>query len=1220
MTKSTNTAPYYNDFDEFKNYHQILFKPGFPVQARELTQIQSILKNQVSKLGDHIFQQGSIVIPGNSRGETGVPFIKLEDSFNGSALDMSLFEGATVIGVTSGVTAVIKKALTKTSTDPNLLYLHYTSGGVIGGVANGKLTFDLGEDVYVQSNPAIGATIQSADGSIGLGSMAFVNTGVYYVNGTFVSVAAQSIVIDKYTTAPTCRVLLQIVDSFVDSTQDNTLLDPAQGSYNFASPGADRYKIELVLTTLAYDATVSDNYVEIMRYNNGVLEEHALYPKYNELEKSLARRTYDESGDYVVNGLTGTFKEAKKVSINGGVDVNESIDNFAVVVNPGKAYIGGFEVEKLSNTTLIMPKARTVDHVKIKTMNARPEFGRYILVSNFSGAPSISTRANISLTNASGSSTAIGTARVLAIDYHIGDPALNTAIYKLWITEVVFDNTSHSMVNVGGVTFSGGTASVIQEITTPLSAGAYGIGNIINAAGGDRTGVVQYWDAPNSIIYAYKSNSAKELPFKGDQVIDATSGATSVAKSRNAYFGTSQNSAIFALPASPVKSLKNASNTYDAVVYAQKQVSISTNGSGNGSISIGDGAFLTPEAGNFVALSSAGTVATSHFTLSGANNVLNISGGPVNTTVYVYATVVKSSVSPRSKTLTTYIETLTVGSGVTSVKLGKSDVYRINSVTISGADVTGSYTFDSGQTDYAYYRGSLKLANGQTLPTGSITVSYDYFEHSSGDYFSADSYAGNADYLNLTLNYRSSAGQIFNLLNSIDCRPVVGNDGLGFGTGAIVGDMLVNEELFTSSVQYFVSRYDVLTLNKDGAIKILSGVPAESPVVPVIPADLLAIETYFIPAYTQFVNLIKKTRNMVDRYTMKGIAKIEKRVSNLEKFSTLTAAESALINQDVLDAATGLGRFKSGYLVESFDEPFTIADSANAQFHAAFSNATMSSAIERMDCAATVKNTSSHFVNVNGIYMLPYSEVVFASQPVSSRVTNINPFQVISWNGHATVSPNIDTWVDIVDLPEIFNTINKPDIHLINWIPSPLGSPSIPQTNLPVTSPSSGGDFIGDFFGGVLGAVGAVGEVVTDVFGGVVDAVGDVVSSITSCCVVATALTQQGEWEPERVVDLTQWANDKLDKSFLGLALHKGYHVVGPAVLIPMIRRGGLQGKYIKHTFDNATKMLQGKKFDLIAIPSVAAWLVGLTVVGLFVTKEYATSCWKKLYRKDSRK
>ena len=59
-----NVSPYFDDFDSNKNYYKVLFKPGYPVQARELTTLQSILQNQIEKFGNHIFKEGSVVIPG----------------------------------------------------------------------------------------------------------------------------------------------------------------------------------------------------------------------------------------------------------------------------------------------------------------------------------------------------------------------------------------------------------------------------------------------------------------------------------------------------------------------------------------------------------------------------------------------------------------------------------------------------------------------------------------------------------------------------------------------------------------------------------------------------------------------------------------------------------------------------------------------------------------------------------------------------------------------------------------------------------------------------------------------------------------------------------------------------------------------------------------------------------------------------------------------------
>ena len=56
-----NQDPYFDDFDESKDFHRILFKPGVAVQARELTQLQTILQTQIERFGDNILKEGTIV-------------------------------------------------------------------------------------------------------------------------------------------------------------------------------------------------------------------------------------------------------------------------------------------------------------------------------------------------------------------------------------------------------------------------------------------------------------------------------------------------------------------------------------------------------------------------------------------------------------------------------------------------------------------------------------------------------------------------------------------------------------------------------------------------------------------------------------------------------------------------------------------------------------------------------------------------------------------------------------------------------------------------------------------------------------------------------------------------------------------------------------------------------------------------------------------------------
>ena len=105
-----NISPYYDDFDSQKNFYKVLFKPGYPVQARELTTLQSILQDQVKSFGSHIFKEGSMVIPGNIAYDGNFNAIKLNPTNFG--VDISLyidnFIGKKITGQISGTTAIIQ--------------------------------------------------------------------------------------------------------------------------------------------------------------------------------------------------------------------------------------------------------------------------------------------------------------------------------------------------------------------------------------------------------------------------------------------------------------------------------------------------------------------------------------------------------------------------------------------------------------------------------------------------------------------------------------------------------------------------------------------------------------------------------------------------------------------------------------------------------------------------------------------------------------------------------------------------------------------------------------------------------------------------------------------------------------------------------------------------------------------------------------------------------
>lgn len=1047
MTNIQSAAPYYNDFDELKNYHQILFRPGYSVQARELTQLQSILKNQVAKFGNHVFKQGSVVIPGNSFTEIDVPYVTVESTYLGNALNLPLFEGKIVTGQTSGVKAHIKKVTNVSGTDPITFYLSYTSGGTTAGVPNGKLVFDAGEILVLETQTAIAATTIAT----GNGSMAFVNQGVYYVNGTFVSTDKQSVVISKYNTTPSCHVLFKIKEEVIDETVDQTLLDPAQGSYNFAAPGADRLKLSLELVSLPLGTALTDDYVELMRYENGELLEHFNTPKYNELEKSLAQRTFDESGNYVVRGLKLNVREHRKDGANGGYLVGGDYAKFVYELSSGKAYVNGLAIENLAGKRAVADKARTLAHVAQTKSTIKPSWGQYILVADPKGTLDIQLREYVQLWDTSDISggNQIGSAKVLGLDYHIGDGSAHP-IYKLYISDLVLTSGSYDDIGSVRLLSANFAAKVVGEYNAPVSAGTFDADDVVTFNLTDRVATVSFYDVASGMLYAHK-HSAVAAPKAGDTVVGP--GATTTIKTKTMIGKTGASSLLFRLPNAATKALKDSTNTFDMEFTQWTVLNIPA---GSTTVSVSSGTLVPIEAGTFIALSSTGEDSRSNYTLGGSGTtVIRSSGAPIGG-ISVYCQVQKNDSTPRTKTVATSSGVFTSAS---IVPLSHADVFEIISVTHSGVDITTKFYLDGGQTDFEYGISSLKLKSGFSVPVGNLTVAYKYFSHTVGDFFSVDSYPISLDN-DLIPSYRStSSGISYELRDCIDFRKTVG----------MQSNVVVPDTFITTSIQNYVPRIDVACIDKQGNLIIVNGVPSQQPKVPVVPSSLYALERFFVPAFTYRIDGIKSSRIAVTRYTMEKVASLENRILNIEQYSLLTAAETSATNTPFIDAKTGLDRFKTGYLVESMEDPFRIANHNKEGFTASInSRFGITSKMEEdiisllpVDSGIGIVNTASSALisqtdslyiastvfNTGGVFTLPYYDKVFASVGVSSKITNVNPFSVIGWKGSMTLVPSGDVWVDVIDRPEIVNNTTRNVVHTI-WVavpaPAPVPLPAVP--------------------------------------------------------------------------------------------------------------------------------------------------------------------------------
>lgn len=1043
MTITTNVNPYYDDFDEFKNFHQILFKPGFAVQARELTQIQSILQDQIRKFGNHIFRHGSVVIPGNSTSDLYAQYTKLQTV--NPLLASSDIEGKIVVGGTSQLRAYVRKYVPTDGTDPATIYVNYLRGGDYSVFVDNEILTIEG------TTNTLSTAITSATG---VGSLAFVNSGVFYINGKFVSVSKQTAVISKYSSVPSAHVVLKINESIVTSGDDDTLLDPSQGSYNYSAPGADRYKVELTLASIPYDAEITDDLVELMRYNSGVLEEHIRYPKYNELEKNLARRTYDESGDYVVNGLQTSIREHKKIEMNDGLDANGDLAKFVATISDGKAYIRGFENEKLAPTNLILDKGRTADHIKSKSVSLQPDFGQYLYVTNLTGAlPTDVPLKTVNLFNASTGGTQIGTMKVSAIDFHEGDTAGTSTVYRLYFNDLTFSNSTYTTESIGRIEYTISattyTILVLHKLVVPRTNKDFTTEIVTNSQTTPKKATVYRWVNSTASLYVYKHSSSIDVPVLGNSITGETSGATGGNVEQKVVVTSSQKPAqIFPLPVDSVSKVKNSSNISDITYKVYKPITITTDSSGNGSTSISSGTVNAFEAGNYLFIGPSGVVDISKFAIVGGSTVTATASGVVSGKIYGVVSVNKT-LSEKSKTKTTVTETVTLSGGIGT--LSNSDIFKVTSIISDGTDVTNLYTIDNGQRDYAYLKGTITLKSG-TAPS-SVSVTYDYFAHGVGDYFTPDSYSSlGPDYLSMIPTYiAKSDGSTYDLRNCIDFRQ------REITTGVFDSmDIVQPNNPITTSVQYYVPRIDLVFMSKGGRIGVVTGEPSENPAIGIQPEGTIALSTLYVPAYTKDINDIVVTKEKHKVYTMADIANLESRIYNIEQFTLLTQTENNLINYDVIDAVTGKSRYKSGYLVENFDNPEIISDIYSTEFNATYHNNLLYPKTEKIDVDMTfTAGESSNYQNTGGMLTLPYTTVVMAKQNLSTRVTNVNPFSVFSWVGELTLNPKIDNFVDNEELPEIINVVDVDDTRSVtrNWddwapIRAKRVTKPLPTTNL----------------------------------------------------------------------------------------------------------------------------------------------------------------------------
>ena len=974
-----------DDFDETKNYHRILFRPGYAVQARELTQLQTALQAQIDRYGQFAFKDGSRVVNGKVTLNVEYDFIKITsssftptiNSYSGAAISdpdnyLDEFVGTTITSA-SGVTAVVQQVVANAGAgNPSTLYVKYTNSGT-----NNTTSTFVGDEEFFSNGSVVryGKVVPTADTPTGYGSAVNIEEGVYFIAGTFIYVPAGSLILDKYTNTPNYIVGLKVTETTVDNTTDATLLDNAQGVPNTAAPGALRYKIstELIKEPLSLASRTENDYITLIVIEDGKSAvDKTDKNQETELTERLARRTFEESGDYVVEPFqinpreylnTGSnfgFKTTAEIIADGdAADTSAATtfgdDRLSIGIDPSVAYVKGFRVQNNTTRNVIIEKPRgsnATNNVNVATTSI--PVGNYVKLtaSTVKGMPDVNTFITMDLHNAIGQGgSVVGTARARSLEY------VGTEL-RLYLFDI--NMTSGSFSAVRSINQTGTTQNFVGDLAS--------VGNL---------------------------------------------------------FDVGNNGLVFKLPYNAVKTLYTAANpSVVDTIYVVKQL-FETSGNSI-SIASGQGTFINTS--SITASLGAGLVDVTPTISSGGDGSTtltfsDVSGvTPGSTTLKVMADVQKNLLH-KTKTRDN-TGTVTGALSNNSLSLGKADIIRIKAVVdAQSVDITERFSLDNGQRDNFYDIGRINLKPGFSVPNGNITVTFDFYEHGSGDYFTVDSYP-TADYDTIP-SFNSIKGNV-QLRDCIDFRPRK-EDAADGGSNDFTGTGSSNPQppkpghASTAEITHYMPRIDKLYITRKGEFKTEIGVPSLNPKAPEVPEDAMGIYNLKLKPYVFNTGDVKPEILDNRRYTMRDIGKLDKRIKNLEYYTSLSLLEQSTADIELYDSA-GFSRLKNGFIVDSF-KGHNIADASNPDYSASidkhagilrpkFDERNANLVRKAADSGTAVKNGS--------IVTMPMaSDVNYINQPYSSFASNVNPYNVFSWAGTIELSPEGDEWKETDVRPNV---------------------------------------------------------------------------------------------------------------------------------------------------------------------------------------------------------
>ena len=1128
IEKDLNTPPYFDDYDQEKNYHQVLFRPSTAIQARELTQLQTILQNQIERFGNHVFKDGTIVQGCAITYYPNTHYISVSDNFNTNTAAFVTDYDQTFLVTNSqdsntAVRATIKIAkdgVQVSAPETNRLYLNYIFTGT-NSSNNDVDVFAPGDTLYFyNSNQGKFATLDSdnlvdtietlqSNSSFQSNGYAYcigVSDGIIFQKGFFAKVSPQIITVTDFSTNVAGYVVgFDTTETIITELNDSSLNDNALGYSNENAPGAHRLKLTPTLVSkLRTDSANNKTFFAIVEFDSNEPTEQNDDPQYNVVQQQFSRRTYEESGDYVIK----PFQIETRTN-------SSNTQSFDYEVSTGIAYVRGNRIEKIGSTRVEAPRAITTEVAQNQIVTGN--YGNYVICDEFLGAFDTEQLSEVTLydqpqnaisdqegTSSSPSGSIVGYANVRAVVHETGTKGLPQTQYYVYLFNIRMNSGKSFSADVKSLYMTGSLGSakadvviendlaVLKESTkasVAFNTGLSAIKRLTNNTGiGDTTYTYTQIKSGTlgtggtvtiTIDTAGPGTSTESLTqTTGSTVTGSSLDLYNVYLSQNAYtanltgtiaissgnvviVGTGTAFTTQLTANSNIRIYANSTQTYVRRVVSianSTQLTIDSSIAQTNTSSAFGKYYVT---GTPLPLSSVLINSNTSFTAN-----LNATVDSGTQTVYCQYPVFRNQATaiPKVVNKNVFVKidcSNNVSSNSGPWSLGIADVHKIRHVYVgttyanTNTDRLSWFTLDSGQRDEFYDHGRLVIKPeyaSQINTTAKFLVELDYFKANTTaavGFFSVESYPiddANTANTNAIQTIEIPQYNGNELRNLIDFRPVKANTANGSTT---IADATTNPQINTTSFsisgtgqyliapdtnfqadfEYYLPRYDLVTIDPNGTLGVVKGVPSTFPSRPFVENDQSVIAECFVPAYPtptkrefdQYKTLQSTTINLKQnrRYTMKDIGALEERIKRVEYYTVLNAVEQQAKDLTIPDAQ-GLNRFKNGI----FADPFNSHNIGNVQ------DFEYKIAIDPKETVARpffdkhdidfqyVSSNSTNVTRTGSLVSLNYTSEQYIKQRFATKYRNACE-SVWQWNGLLDLYPSYDFFRDEDVVPNV---------------------------------------------------------------------------------------------------------------------------------------------------------------------------------------------------------